>query len=259
MRIPLYQIDAFTSQVFRGNPAAVCPLEAWLDDALLQAIAAENNLSETAYIVPQGEQYRIRWFTPEQEVDLCGHATLASAYVVFHYLKPASEEVIFDSRSGPLPVTHVGERICLDFPARAPVPCSVSETLLKALRQPPREVLCSRDYLAVYDSEDVVRSLEPDMQLLATIDRLGVIVTASGESSDFVSRFFAPGAGIPEDPVTGSAHCTLTPFWAKRLGKTRLHALQISRRGGELFCELRGSRILIAGCAVKYLEGTIDV
>ncbi len=259
MRIPLYQIDAFTSQVFRGNPAAVCPLETWLDDALLQAIAAENNLSETAYIVPQGEQYRIRWFTPEQEVELCGHATLASAYVIFHYLKPAAEEVIFTSRSGPLPVTHVGERICLDFPANAPVPCSVSDTLLKALGQPPQEVLCSRDYLAVYDSEDTIRSLEPDMRLLATIDRLGVIVTASGRRSDFVSRYFAPGAGIPEDPVTGAAHCTLTPFWAKRLGKTRLHAQQISQRGGELFCELRGSRVLIAGYAVKYLEGLIEV
>lgn len=259
MKIPIYQIDAFTREVFRGNPAAVCPLESWLDDTRLQSIAAENSLSETAYIVARDAQYQIRWFTPDQEVDLCGHATLASAYVVFQFLRPGTREVVFSSKSGLLPVTQDEDRLCLDFPARAPVPCSVSETLTKALGQTPGEILCARDYLAVYESEELVRLLQPDMGLLKTLDRLGVIVTAPGRHSDFVSRFFAPGAGIAEDPVTGSAHCTLTPYWAKRLGKARLHALQVSRRGGELFCELRGNRVLISGYAVKYLQGVIEV
>jgi PhzF family phenazine biosynthesis protein len=259
MKIPLYHVDAFTNQVFQGNPAAVCPLDTWPSDWQMQAIAAENNLPETAYIVPQGDEYQIRWFTPEQEMDLCGHATLASACVVFSFLRPKSENVIFNSKSGPLPVTREGDRLCLDFPARAPVPCSVSEGLAPALGQPPREVLCSRDYLAVYSSEEEVRSLKPDMTSLAKIDRMGVIVTAAGKDCDFVSRFFAPGAGIPEDPVTGSAHCTLVPYWAKQLGKTQLHALQVSTRGGELFCELRGNRVLIAGQAVLYMTGTIEV
>ncbi len=259
MKIPIYQVDAFTSEVFRGNPAAVCPLEQWLDDARLQAIAAENNLSETAYFVPKEDGYHLRWFTPECEVDLCGHATLASAFVLFHYLKPGIKRVKFQSQGGQLQVTREGELLCLDFPARAPVACSVSESLLKALGKSPMEVLCSRDYLVRYRSEDEILSLQPDMALLKTLDRLGVIVTAAGKRSDFVSRFFAPGAGIPEDPVTGSAHCTLTPYWARVLGNAKLHALQVSSRGGELFCELRGDRVLIAGRAVRYLEGTIFV
>lgn len=259
MKIPIYQIDAFANEVFRGNPAAVCPLEHWLDDAQLQAVAAENNLSETAYFVRQEDGYHLRWFTPECEVDLCGHATLASAFVLFHYLQPDTDRVRFQSQSGLLQVTREGELLCLDFPARAPVACSVSESLSRALGKPPLAVLCSRDYLARYDSEDEVRSLKPDMALLKTLDRTGVIVTATGRRSDFVSRFFAPGAGIPEDPVTGSAHCTLTPYWARLLGKNKLHALQVSPRGGELFCELRGDRVLIAGRAVLYMQGTIFV
>jgi len=259
MRIPIYQIDAFASEVFRGNPAAVCPLDHWLEDSQLQAIAAENNLPETAYFVAQGEDYKLRWFTPQQEVDLCGHATLASAYVIFHYLKPEAKIVTFNSQSGPLYVTRDGDLLCLDFPALVPVACLVSEALAGALGKSPREILCSRDYLAIYDSEDEVRALKPDFERLKTLDRLGVIVTAPGKTAHFVSRFFAPGEGIPEDPVTGSAHCTLMPYWAKRLDKSKLRALQVSARGGELFCELRGNRVLIAGRCVRYLEGTIYV
>jgi PhzF family phenazine biosynthesis protein len=259
VKIPIYQIDAFAGEVFQGNPAAICPLQEWLDDTRLQSIAAENNLSETAYFVTEGEGYHLRWFTPEYEIDLCGHATLASGYVIFHYLQPALMEVRFQSRSGLLRVTRDGEMLCLDFPARAPVACSVSETLARALGKPPREVLCSRDYLALYDSEEEIRALEPDMALLKTLDRHAVIVTAPGTRSDFVSRFFAPAAGIPEDPVTGSAHTTLVPYWARLLGKKKLHAFQVSRRGGELFCELKGDRVLIAGRAVRYMEGTIHI
>jgi predicted PhzF superfamily epimerase YddE/YHI9 len=259
MKIPIYQIDAFANEVFRGNPAAVCPLDHWLEDSQLQAIAAENNLAETAYFVAQGKDYKLRWFTPEQEVDLCGHATLASAYVVFHYLKPETKAVSFDSQSGPLYVKREGDLLSMDFPALVPVACSVSEMLPGALGRAPREILCSRDYLAIYDSEEEVRALRPNFEALKTIDRLGVIVTAPGRTADFVSRFFAPGAGIPEDPVTGSAHCTLTPYWAKRLDKSKLRALQVSARGGELFCELRGNRVLISGYCVKYMEGTIYV
>lgn len=259
MKIPIYQIDAFASEVFRGNPAAVCPLDHWLDDTRLQAIAAENNLAETAYFVAQASDYKLRWFTPQQEVDLCGHATLASAYVIFHYLKPETKAVTFDSQSGPLYVKREGDLLSMDFPARPPVVGSVSAALAAALGSPPREILCSRDYLAIYDTEDEVRALQPNFEALKTLDRLGVIVTAPGRTADFVSRFFAPGAGIPEDPVTGSAHCTLTPYWAKRLQKSNLRASQVSSRGGELFCELRGDRVLISGRCVRYMEGAIYV
>jgi predicted PhzF superfamily epimerase YddE/YHI9 len=259
MKIPIYQIDAFASEVFRGNPAAVCPLDGWLDDGQLQAIAAENNLAETAYFVAEEDGYRLRWFTPEREVDLCGHATLASAYVIFQYLKPEIRTVTFNSQSGPLFVSRDGDLLRMDFPARAPVACPDSGTLSGALGKAPREILCSRDYLAIYDSEEEVRALRPNFEALKTLDRLGVIVTAPGNTADFVSRFFAPGAGIPEDPVTGSAHCTLAPYWAKRLGKTKLRAFQVSKRGGELSCELKENRVLIAGRSVRYMEGTIYV
>ena len=194
-----------------------------------------------------------------KKIDLCGHATLASAYVIFQYLKPEMKAVTFNSQSGPLYVTREGDLLCLDFPARAPVACSVSETLAAGLGTPPREVLCSRDYLAIYDSEDEVRTLQPNFEALKTLDRLGVIATAPGKTADFVSRFFAPGAGVPEDPVTGSAHCTLTPYWARRLDKTKMRAFQVSARGGELFCELRGNRVLITGRCVKYMDGIIYV
>jgi len=260
MRLPLYQVDAFTGRVFGGNPAAVCPLERWLEDSTMQSIAAENNLSETAFLVRAGDGYDIRWFTPVQEVDLCGHATLASGFVVFHYLDPMAPAVVFRSKSGPLAVTRAGERLCLDFPARPPIPCPRAPEIEVALGRAPRAVLrAPRDYLAVFESEGDVRTLAPSMERVAALDALGVIATAPGRDVDFVSRFFAPRAGVPEDPVTGSAHCTLVPYWSSRLGRKKLRALQISRRGGELWCEDRGERVLICGRAVRYLEGAIEV
>ncbi len=259
MKIPLYQVDAFASRVFSGNPAAVCPLASWPDDALLQAIAAENNLSETAFLVGGDGRYAIRWFTPKHEVDLCGHATLASAFVVFERMERGRRTVAFESQSGPLAVERRDDLLYLDFPSRPPQECAVSPDLVPALGLQPFAVLASRDYLVIYATEDEVRSVKPDMASLERLDRLGVIVTARGRDADFVSRFFAPAFGIPEDPVTGSAHCTLVPYWAKRLGKTRLSALQVSERGGELYCEHRGDRVAIGGRAALYLEGTIDV
>ena len=259
MRIPIYQVDAFTSRVFTGNPAAVCPLDEWLGEQTLGAIAAENNLPETAFFVGRSGRYGIRWFTPATEVDLCGHATLATAWVILHLLDPSLEAVTFDSRSGPLSVTRYGEMLALDFPSRPPTQCAWPADVAAALGQAPRAILASRDYLAVYDSEEDVRALRPDMARLAQIDRQGVIATAPGRDADFVSRYFAPRAGVPEDPVTGSAHCTLVPYWSERLGRSSLRALQVSARGGELFCEDRGERVKIAGRAVLYLEGAIHV
>ena len=259
MKIPLYHIDAFTSQVFKGNPAAVCPLQSWLEDRVLQGIAAENNLSETAFIVEQGDQFQIRWFTPTMEVDLCGHATVAAAFVIFRFIKVGLTGVRFSSKSGQLIVTERDDRICLDFPVMEASPCVPPEALLRALGQKPREVLASRDYLVVYEQEEEIQKIQPNFILLQQLDRLGVIVTSPGETADFVSRFFAPKAGIAEDPVTGSAHCTLIPYWAKRLRKNSLSALQISTRGGELFCEYQGERVIIAGQAIRYLEGAIYV
>jgi len=259
MRIPLYQIDAFTSRVFSGNPAAVCPLERWLEDPTLQSIAAENNLSETAFLVPAGREYEIRWFTPTTEVDLCGHATLASGWVVLDRLEPARNEVTFRSKSGPLTVTRDADLLALDFPARPPSPTEVSEELASALGCRPHEAGAARDLMAVYGSEEEVRSLRPDIDRLPALPAFAVVVTAPGREADFVSRFFAPRQGVAEDPVTGSAHCTLVPYWARRLGRPRLRALQVSARGGELLCEDRGERVRIAGRAVKYLEGTIEV
>jgi len=256
-RIPLYQIDAFTDRLFAGNPAAVCPLPAWLSDEQMQAIGAENNLSETAFFVRRGEVYDLRWFTPAVEVDLCGHATLASAFVIFQYLEPEWSEVRFETRSGPLVVEREGDLLVMDFPAREPARCEMSAALAEALGAAPLELWESRDYMALYESEEQVRGLKPNMDALARVGHFAVIVTAPGREADFVSRFFAPAGGIPEDPVTGSAHCTLVPYWAKRLGKTRLHARQVSQRGGELFCEHRGERVRIAGRAVRYLEGAI--
>lgn len=259
MKLRLYQVDAFARRVFAGNPAAVVPLERWLPDATLQAIAAENNLSETAYFVGAGGDYRIRWFTPAAEVDLCGHATLASAHVIFRHLEPGLREVRFASSSGALRVLRDGDRLQLDLPARAPEPCPAPPGLAEALGRAPREVLASRDLMAVFESEPEVRGLRPDFAALARIDRFAVVVTAPGADCDFVSRFFAPAQGVPEDPVTGSAHCTLVPYWARRLGRSRLVARQVSPRGGELLCELAGDRVLIAGHAADYLEGTISV
>jgi PhzF family phenazine biosynthesis protein len=259
MRIPIFQVDAFTDRVFSGNPAAVCPLDAWLPDTTLQAIAAENNLSETSFLLGRGGDYRIRWFTPAIEVDLCGHGTLASAHVIFRHLEPAVDEVRFASRSGPLAVRRQGDLLRMDFPALEATRCPPPAGLEDALGARPDEVWRARDVMAVFENEDEVRSLCPDMSRLAAVDAFGVMATAPGRTVDFVSRFFAPAEGIPEDPVTGSAHCTLVPYWARRLGKTSFHSRQVSARGGELFCELLGSRVAIAGRAVTYLQGTIEV
>jgi PhzF family phenazine biosynthesis protein len=261
MKIPLFQVDAFTSRLFGGNPAAVCPLEAWLDERTMQSIAAENNLAETAFFVGGGGRYDIRWFTPMVEVDLCGHATLASAFVIFTRLEPGLEAVSFRSKGGELRVTRSGDRLTLDFPAWPPARREVSEAVGLALGAAPREVWESHDLMAVYDSEEDVRRLAPAMDRVAALDAFAVIATAPARTgpADFVSRFFAPRQGIPEDPVTGRAHCTLVPYWSRRLGKAVLHAVQLSRRGGDLFCEDRGDRVAIGGHAVQFLEGTIQV
>jgi predicted PhzF superfamily epimerase YddE/YHI9 len=259
VKLPLYQLDAFASARFRGNPAAVCPLSQWLDEATMQAIAAENNLSETAFFVAADGGYHIRWFTPVQEVDLCGHATLASARVIFDRLAPELEEVRFTSRSGELRVDRDGDLLALDFPAWPASPGPIPEGFEAAMGRAPREVLRARNLLAVYGSEDEVRGLAPDFERLKRLDAFGVIATAPGSDADYVSRYFAPGAGVPEDPATGSSHCTLIPYWAARLGRNRLRARQVSARGGEFSCELRGDRVRIAGRVVPYLEGTIEV
>jgi PhzF family phenazine biosynthesis protein len=254
---PLFQVDAFTDRLFSGNPAAVVLLPAWLPDATLQAIAAENNLSETAYLVRKGETFGLRWFTPAIEVDLCGHATLASAFVLFEQRLASGPRVVFETRSGLLTVERRGELLAMDFPSWPPAPTAPMLSLARTLGIEPREVLASRYLLAVLDDRREVELLAPDLEAIAALDAFAVIVTAPGDDCDFVSRFFAPRAGVPEDPVTGSAHCTLTPYWSARLGKQTLHARQVSRRGGELFCEDRGERVTIAGRAVLYLAGKI--
>ncbi|MBW2060930.1 MAG: PhzF family phenazine biosynthesis protein [Deltaproteobacteria bacterium] len=259
MRIPLYQVDAFTSQVFTGNPAAVCPLETWLDDSLLQAIAQENNLSETAFLVLEKNGYHIRWFTPVAEVPLCGHATLASAFVIFNYYHKEDNKVTFSSQSGNLTVERKNDLLAMDFPSQPPTVCEAPEELLDGLGKDPLEVLSSENYLVVFSSEEDIIQLRPDMEKLKKLDLQGVIVTAQGKDVDFVSRFFAPKLGIDEDPVTGSAHCALTPYWAQKLNKKTLHARQVSRRGGELFCADLGDRVEIAGRAVMFMEGIITV
>ena len=261
MRIPIYQVDAFTSELFSGNPAAVCILDEWLDDAHLQAIAAENNLSETAFLLKCDEGFEIRWFTPTTEVALCGHATLASAFVIFNYLEWPQDIVQFQSlRSGALSVARNKELYEMDFPARPPSKQNIPERLVDALNHMPLEVLgTATDLLVILGDEGTVRELKPDFHLLMQIEQRGTIVSAPSDGYDFVSRFFAPHIGIPEDPVTGSAHCVLIPYWAKRLSKRQLHARQVSKRGGELLCEDRGDRVGIAGRAVLYLEGTITI
>jgi len=259
VKIPLFQVDAFTGRVFGGNPAAVCPLEAWLDDAKMQAIAAENNLSETAFFVEAGDHYELRWFTPTAEVDLCGHATLATAHVLFALLDEPGDTVAFETRSGRLTVSRDGKRLVMDFPALPPEPWGASDALVAAMGAAPAELLGNVNCVAVYSSEADVRGLAPDIGRVAALPYEGVIATAPGEAVDFVSRYFAPKFGIPEDPVTGSAHCELAPYWAKRLGRQRLTAHQVSARGGELDCEVKGDRVLLTGRAVTYLEGIIEV
>ena len=256
MRFPLYQVDAFTDRPFAGNPAAVAILESWPDASLLQAIAAENNLAETAFLVHETTGWRIRWFTPELEIDLCGHATLAAAHVVFHELRHPGSIVRFASKSGPLSVEREGALLALDFPARPAVPCEAPAGLFAALGCSPRPVSKARDHMVVFDRAAEVRALEPDFAALAKVEMFGLIATAPGDDVDFVSRFFTPAAGIPEAPVTGSAHCTLVPYWAARLAKKALTARQVSRRGGDLVCEDLGARVRIAGRAVLVLQGT---
>lgn len=261
MKIALYQIDAFASEVFSGNPAAVCILDSWLEDKILQGIAAENNLSETAFLVRNSEGFDLRWFTPVTEVALCGHATLASGFVLFSCLKWKEDVIRFQTRkSGQLAVARRGDLLEMDFPARPARATNLPPGLEAALNVRPAEVLGSaEDILVLLNDERSVRDLHPDFGALGRVECRGVIATAKGERSDFVSRFFAPRVGIPEDPVTGSAHCVLIPYWAKILGKKTLHARQVSKRGGELFCEDRGERVRIAGKAVLYLEGTISI
>ncbi len=259
MQLTIYQIDAFTENLFQGNPAAVCPLQTWLPDHLMQAIAAENNLSETAFFVATAAGYHIRWFTPNSEVDLCGHATLATAFALYNLLGCTQDTLHFLSRSGNLTVTRDGQWLTMDFPAQPPAACPLPTALAQALPVAPLECLQAEDYLLRFVSPEAVAALDPDMGLLKTLDRRGVIVTAPSSEYDFVCRFFAPKYGIPEDPVTGSAFTQLVPYWSGQLGKNRLHARQISARGGELVCEHCGDRVKIAGQAVLYLSGTIDI
>ena len=261
MEIPIYQVDAFTSQPFGGNPAAVCPLTHWPDDALMQWIAVENNLAETAFCVRNGEVFHLRWFTPEIEIDLCGHATLATAHVLFNHLGYAGETILFSSMSGPLKVRKKNGRLELDFPVPDPQPAMLPGIIAEGIGAEPLEVLKARDYVLLLRDEAEVRALTPNRQKLDQIntDPGGIIVTARGSRADFVSRFFTPQAAIFEDPVTGSAHCSLVPYWAKKLNKTVLVAEQVSRRAGTLWCELVDDRVRMAGNAVTYLEGKIFV
>lgn len=259
MKISYYEVSAFASHPFGGNPAGVCLLPQWLENATLQNIAAQNNLSETAFVVGQGDDFELRWFAPEMEIDLCGHATLAAAHVLFSERNVAAKILRFHSGSGVLTVTRAHGRLVLDFPSRPAAPCKPTDQLLRALGRRPELIMKSRDFMAVFATEADVRALRPDVAALRKLDCLGVIVTGPGENCDFVSRFFVPAAGVPEDPVTGSAHCTLIPYWAERLGKTKLHAWQVSTRGGELFCDLAGDRVHIGGQAVVYLRGEIEI
>ena len=259
MKLDIYQIDAFAEKPFEGNPAAVVPLNEWLSDETMQAIAEENNLSETAFFVPTSSGYHIRWFTPASEVKLCGHATLASAYVLFEILGQAETSIAFDSLSGALTVTKSEEKLTLDFPAQKPEKCEPPEDLIAGLGKKPTECYKNEDFIAIFDDEQEIAEIEPDQTCLEKLGYRGVIVTAPSKNYDFVARFFAPKYGIPEDPVTGSAYTQLTPLWATKMDKKRFNAKQISKRGGKLFCELKGDRVLISGSAIKFMEGTIEV
>jgi PhzF family phenazine biosynthesis protein len=263
MRVPLYQVDAFATERFSGNPAAVCPLEEWLPDTLMQQIAAENNLPETAFFVAEGaagHSYALRWFTPVAEVDLCGHATLASAHVIFSHLEPGRSKVQFRTLSGELTVTQDEKRLILDFPAWPASPVDLPDGLADALGANPDEILSpGRDLMAIFSDERAVRDINPDFAGLKTVDTFGVIVSAPGDECDFVTRFFAPRMGIDEDPVTGSAYCTAIPYWAERLGKSELVAKQLSKRGGTIYGKARGDRVDIGGHAIEILTGQITL
>jgi len=261
MTIPIYQADAFTSHLFGGNPAAICPLDKWLPDETMQKIATENNLAETAFFVANDNGFKLRWFTPEFEIDLCGHATLASAHIIFTELGYQKDIIHFETvKAGVLTVKKDGDKYTMDFPSRPPIPIETPNGLLEALGdKKPVAVLRSRDYFIVYETEEDIIDIAPDFLALSKFDTVGFVVTARGNKADFVSRFFAPGAGIPEDPVTGSAHCNLIPYWADKLGKSKMHAYQLSARKGELWCELKGDRVLMSGNAVTFLKGEIFV
>lgn len=254
LKLRQYQVDAFTDQLFHGNPAAEVPLTSWPDDWLLQAIAAENNLSETAFFASSKKGFELRWFTPVREVDLCGHATLATAHVIFDSIGYSKDTITFETRSGELFVARNGNRLEMDFPSCPPKPRDPSENLIRGLGQSPVEVLAADDYLVVFDSEAIIRAINPDQVLLSQLNLRGVSITAPGEEVDFVSRFFAPKYGIPEDPVTGSAHCELAPYWAKRLGKNSMNARQVSRRGGAISCQVKADRVILSGNAVTFME-----
>jgi len=254
-----FEVHSFTDEIFHGNPAGICPLDEWLDDRMMQDIARENGLSETAFFVPGDGEFDLRWFTPSMEVDLCGHATLASAYVLFDHLGFEGESIQFNTQSGTLKVWRQGSALVMDFPSRPAQRIEPPLHLKNAFDMPLENVFKSRDYMIVFDSEKTVRELRPDMTELEQLDCTGIIVTAPGEDVDFVSRFFAPRAGVPEDPVTGSAHCTLTPYWAAILGTNDLAARQVSERGGELACRLVDDRVHIAGRAVLYARGFLNI
>lgn len=261
MTIPIFQVDAFTSTVFAGNSAAVCPLQEWLDTNILQKIAMENAVAETVFFIPKENDFEIRWFTPEIEMDLCGHATLAAAHVLYNHLNYKNKTIKFHSKSGLLSITIDKELITLNFPSRKPTIDVLPDIISKAMGKKPTEVLKARDYILVYENEETIRSIQPNKTLLNTInlDPGGIIVTAKGNQTDFVSRFFTPQASIFEDPVTGSAHCSLIPYWSEKLQKKSLQALQLSSRGGELSCKDEGDRVMISGKAVTYLKGEIVI
>lgn len=259
MKLKIYQVDAFAEKPFEGNPAAVVPLEEWLPDEVMQAIAEENNLSETAFFIPTGSGFHIRWFTPKMEVKLCGHATLASGFVLFTLLRHGSDTITFDSLSGPLSVTKTDQLLTLNFPVQKPEPCEAPQDLVQGLGRQPLACYRNDDYLAVFEREEEIAAITPNPFALAKLDLRGIIATAPSSEFDFVARFFAPKYGIPEDPVTGSAYTQLMPYWADKLGRLKLRARQLSSRGGNVLCELKGDRVFISGSAVNYMEGTIDV
>lgn len=259
MKFELYQIDAFANKVFEGNPAAVCPLDEWLPGDVMQSIALENNLSETAFFVRVGDKYHIRWFTPTTEVDLCGHATLASAFVIFNELDYTENEIIFKSKSGALNVSREKDWLRMDFPAQEPRPCSVPENILDEFKDKPVECYQAEDYIVVFEDENQVVSAKPDFQKLMKLDRRGVIITSPSKEYDFVNRFFAPKVGVDEDPVTGSAFTQLIPLWSKKLKKNDLMAKQVSQRGGEVKCHNAAERVIISGKAVKYMKTVIEI
>lgn len=257
--IPIYQLDAFTDRPFGGNPAAVCPLDEWLPDDVMQSIALENNLSETAFYVPEGDGYRLRWFTPKIEVPLCGHATLATGSLILEVLEPGRDEVTFETLSGRLGVKREGDLLVMDFPSLPAKDVPMPDGLEAALGRKPVQFLKAIKNMAVFESEADVLSINPDFDFVANMDGMGLIITAPGSVSDCASRYFAPHAGIDEDPVTGSAHCTIVPYWAERLGKDEIHARQVSERCGELFCRLQGDRVVLGGKARLVLEGTFHL